>query len=64
MLGVLPYARTGCVPWVIGIDFEFLSELTVPELENFNGPSKQWEETCEVAYQPLLEKILCSAAHS
>lgn len=64
MLGVLPYARTGCVPWVIGIDFEFLSDLTVPELENFNGASKPWEETCEVAYQPLLEKILRSTAHS
>jgi hypothetical protein len=58
MLGVAPYARSECSPWVKSIDFEKLSELSVDELKRWGGAPKQWEQSCETVYKELLNTIL------
>lgn len=57
MVGVHPYARTHCQPWVKSVDFECLSEITLEELNVISGPVAPWTETCDEALRPLLESI-------
>lgn len=60
MLGVSPYARSECSPWVKSIDFENLEELTIEQLKSWSGPYKPWEDSCEKVYRPLLDQMLGS----
>lgn len=60
MLGVAPYARDECSPWVKSVDFEKLPELSVDELRRWGGTQKPWEESCESVFQELLDVILMS----
>jgi hypothetical protein len=58
MLGVLPYARSDCSPWVKSIDFENLYKLSIDEINKWNGTARPWNETCETTYKTLIDAIL------
>jgi hypothetical protein len=64
MVGVAPYARSECSPWVKSIDFDKLSELSIDDFRKWNGSLKPWEQTCETVYQQIVDKILVSNSES
>lgn len=57
MLGVHPYARTNCQPWVKSVDFDHLSDIGLNELNSKHNPTTPWTETCNQALRPLIDFI-------